>query len=225
MAIATTLAMIAIISVSVGSAQAKKLYGTADIRMNEWGVVISRNDGGDPSGIRIDDPTNLVYVARRNGEGHVYQNGREIGVYPNLRQGIEQIARSQFSQAIPDNVLLSQLPVPVQAAVVQAAGGSPVFGLVFSHVVSRGDTSGVAEAFAAKYLAMERQARTSDPTGMVAMVKQVMQMYGLKSDACDRSPDPRCNRPGVHEAFLEIKREELLAASLAGGNAASGGRR
>jgi hypothetical protein len=35
-----------------------------------------------------------------------------------------------------------------------------------------------------------------------------MQMFGIKSDACDDTPDPRCNEPGVREAFAQIKREE-----------------
>jgi hypothetical protein len=43
---------------------------------------------------------------------------------------------------------------------------------------------------------------------MVALVKTAMQMFGLKSDACDNSEDVRCNEPGVRDAFAQIKREE-----------------
>ena len=43
---------------------------------------------------------------------------------------------------------------------------------------------------------------------MVSLVKMAMQMFGLKSDACDNSQDSRCDEPGVREAFAQIKREE-----------------
>ena len=45
---------------------------------------------------------------------------------------------------------------------------------------------------------------------LVALVKMAMQMFGLKSDACDNSLDSRCDQPGVREAFAQIKREETL---------------
>ena len=68
--------------------------------------------------------------------------------------------------------------------------------LAFSHIISRQDTFRIAEAFAAKVSTIETHAQTSDLNDMVWLVKQVMQMYHLKSDVCDNNPDPRCNRPG-----------------------------
>jgi hypothetical protein len=63
-------------------------------------------------------------------------------------------------------------------------------------------------------LALEEKARALDQSHfgqsqMVELVRMVMRLYGLKSDACDTSTDSRCSRPGVREAFLQIKREEL----------------
>lgn len=43
---------------------------------------------------------------------------------------------------------------------------------------------------------------------MVDLVKAAMLVFGLKSDARDTLGDPRCDHPGVREAFAQIKREE-----------------
>jgi hypothetical protein len=42
-----------------------------------------------------------------------------------------------------------------------------------------------------------------------------MRTFELKSDVCDNSLDARCNRPGVREAFAQIKREEALQRASA----------
>jgi hypothetical protein len=49
----------------------------------------------------------------------------------------------------------------------------------------------------------------------VELVRMVMRMFALKSDACDDSLDPRCDRPGVREAFAQIKREEARQRAAA----------
>jgi len=45
---------------------------------------------------------------------------------------------------------------------------------------------------------------------MVELVRTAMLTFGLKSDACDVSGDARCDRPGVREAFAQIKRDEAI---------------
>jgi hypothetical protein len=42
-----------------------------------------------------------------------------------------------------------------------------------------------------------------------------MRIFELKSDVCDNSLDARRNRPGVREAFAQIKREEALQRASA----------
>jgi hypothetical protein len=77
--------------------------------------------------------------------------------------------------------------------------------LVFFHVATREDTSGIAAMFAST---VSVSLESGDRNGMVGFVRLMMQMHDLKSSACDNNPDPRCDRPGVREAFLQIKREE-----------------
>src|SRR5207248_1450195 len=85
--------------------------------------------------------------------------------------------------------------------------------IVFSHVTSRRDTGWVSDKRAAKILALEASAHSRND--IVALVKTAMQMFGLKSDACDNSPDSRCNEPGVREAFARMKASKsALTSSL-----------
>ena len=90
----------------------------------------------------------------------------------------------------------------------QFAGSGITPQIVFSHVTSRQDTGRVSDKMAAKMLAMAASARPGDQNRTVELVKMAMQMFGIKSDACDNSLDSRCNEPGVREAFAQIKREE-----------------
>ena len=84
--------------------------------------------------------------------------------------------------------------------------------ILFSHVTSRADTAQASNKQATKILALKSSVAGNQVTGnhsdTVALVKRVMRMFDLKSDACDNSFDARCNEPGVREAFAQIKREE-----------------
>ena len=82
--------------------------------------------------------------------------------------------------------------------------------VMFVHTASREDTARVSDQRAANIMAMEAPHPTAQMNDTVELVKMAMRLFARKSDACDNSPDPRCNRPGVREAFAEIKREEAL---------------
>jgi hypothetical protein len=172
------------------------------------GILFLRSDGGDPKELRVDDHQNLVFIARHNGEGRAYRNGREVDLNPLMREGAGQIAVAQFGQRVGAAVPLSGLPAAAQTALSQFAGRGITPHVVFSHMTSRQDTGRVSDKMAAKMLAMEASARPGDQNRTVELVRMAMQMFGIKSDACDDTPDPRCNEPGVREAFAQIKREE-----------------
>ena len=172
----------------------------------EIGLLFLRGDGGDPQQLRADSGAALVFVVRRDGDGRAYRNGREVGLDPMIKESAAQIALAQFGAARTGEIAVSTLPAGAQAALRQyAATGIPPH-IVFAHVTSRVDTARVSDWRAAKILALESSANAGQ--NMVALVKMAMQMFGLKSDACDNSQDSRCNEPGVREAFAQIKREE-----------------
>ena len=181
---------------------------TSGAAVETVGVLFLRSDGGDPKELRVDDRQNLVFIARHNGEGRAYRNGREVGLNPLLRESAAQIAVAQFGERVGAEVPLSGLPAMAQIALSQFAGRGITPHIVFSHVTSRQDTGRVSDKIAAKMLAMAASARPGDQNRTVELVKMAMQMFGIKSDACDNSLDSRCNEPGVREAFAQIKREE-----------------
>jgi hypothetical protein len=129
----------------------------AAVAAEEVGILFLRADGGDPKELRADSGSTLVFVARRDGEGRAYRNGREVGLEAAVKESAAQIALAQFGAATGGEIAVSALPAT-------------------AHIV--------------------------------ALVKTAMQMFGLKSDACDNSEDARCNEPGVRDAFAQIKREE-----------------
>jgi len=172
------------------------------------GILLLRSDGGDPKELRVDDHENLIFIARHNGEGRAYRNGREVELNALVRESAGQIAVAQFGERAGAEVPLSGLPVAAQKALRQFAGRGIAPHVVFSHVTSRQDTGRVSDKMAAKMLAMEASARPGDQNRTVELVRMAMQMFGIKSDACDDTPDPRCNEPGVREAFAQIKRDE-----------------
>lgn len=178
------------------------------------GVLLLRSDGGDPAGLRVDDASNFVYVIRRNGEGRVYQYGREVQINPVVKDGARQIGLAQFNKPASAAIPWSRLPASVQEAVRQNAGYVPASRVLFTHIADREDTTRIADMQAAKFLALEEEATAVSQGQMVELVRMVMRLYGLKSNVCDTSNDPRCDRPGVREAFLEIKREELAQGTL-----------
>jgi hypothetical protein len=180
----------------------------ADGRTNDLGIVVFRSDGSDPKGLSTEDPNSLIYVGMRNGTGRVYGQGREIQINPAIRESVKRIAGVQFDLRTDGNISSLSLPAPAQDAVKQVRSSGSVPRLVFFHVATREDTSSIAEMFAATVSVIEKSLQSGDHSGMVGFVRQMMQMYELKSSACDNNPDPRCERPGVREAFLQIKREE-----------------
>lgn len=175
---------------------------------NDLGVVVFRSDGSDPQGLSTEDPNSLIYVGMRNGIGRVYAQGREVQINPAIKESVKRIAGAQFNLRIDGNISSLTLPAPAQDAVKQARSGGSVPRLIFFHVATREDTSSIAEMFAATVSVIEKSLKSGDHSGMVGFVRQMMQMYELKSSACDNNPDPRCDHPGVREAFLQIKREE-----------------
>ena len=96
-----------------------------------------------------------------------------------------------------------------QAALTRFAPGRSTYTLVFAQTASREDTARASEMRAAKIKAFGTSSSTAERTDIVELVKSAMLVFGLKSDACDKSRDPRCDQPGVREAFAQIKREEL----------------
>lgn len=178
----------------------------AAVAAEEVGILFLRADGGDPKELRPDSGSTLVFVARRDGEGRAYRNGREVGLEAAVKESAAQIALAQFGAATGGEIAVSALPATAQAALQQyPAAGAPLR-IVFSHMTNRTDTGRVSDQRAAKILALETSANGGK--NIVALVKTAMQMFGLKSDACDNSEDARCNEPGVREAFAQIKREE-----------------
>jgi hypothetical protein len=184
-------------------------YGAA---AEDVGILFLRSDGGDPQELRVDDRSNLVFIARPNGEGRAYRYGREVDINPPLRESAAQIAVAQFGKAAGTEIPLSQLPVAAQEAVRQFQGGGTVR-VLYAHVTSRKDTGWVSDQRATKILAME--ASGNGRKDLVALIKMAMSMFDLKSDACDNSQDSRCDQPGVREAFAQIKREEALQRTAA----------
>jgi len=174
--------------------------------VEELGVLFLRSDGGDPQQLRPDSGVALVFVARRDGDGRAYRNGREVGLDPGVKESAAQIALVQFGAQRSGELSLSALPLSAQAALRQYAPNGAPPRILFAHVTSRADTGRVSDQRAAKILALEASANAGQ--NMVSLVKMAMQMFGLKSDACDNSQDSRCGEPGVREAFAQIKREE-----------------
>jgi len=60
------------------------------------GILFLRSDGGDPQQLRADDRSNLIFIARRNGDGRAYRNGHEVEINPVLKESAGQIAVAQF---------------------------------------------------------------------------------------------------------------------------------
>ena len=96
-----------------------------------------------------------------------------------------------------------------QAALTRFAAGRSAYTLVFAQTTSREDTARASERRATKITAFGTSSSAAERRDIVELVKSAMLVFGLKSDACDKSGDPRCDQPGVREAFAQIKREEL----------------
>src|SRR5438270_12655017 len=62
----------------------------------EVGILFLRADGGDPQQLQADSGSTLVFVARRDGEGRAYRNGREIGLEAAVKESAAEIALGQF---------------------------------------------------------------------------------------------------------------------------------
>ena len=183
---------------------------TAGATTEQVGILFLRSDGGDPKDLRIDDGGNFIFIARRNGEGRAYRNGREVELNPLVKESAGQIAVALFGALVGSGVPPSRLPAAAQNALSQFAGSGITPQILFSHAASRADTGRVSDKMAAKMLAMAASAQPGDQNRTVELVRMAMSMFGLKSDACDNSLDSRCNEPGVREAFAQIKREEAV---------------
>jgi hypothetical protein len=178
------------------------------------GILFLRSDGGDPQQLRADDPSTLIFIARRSGDGRAYRNGREVEINPVLKESAGQIAAAQFSGPAGAEVPLSRLPAMAQEAMRQFQGNGTTPRILYSHLASRTDTGRVSDWRAAKILAMEATAQR-DSTDLVNLIRMAMRMFDIKSDACDNSLDSRCDQPGVRDAFAQIKREEALQRTAA----------
>src|SRR5438270_11221081 len=106
----------------------------------EVGILFLRADGGDPQQLQADSGSTLVFVARRDGEGRAYRNGREIGLEAAVKESAVEIALGQFGAATGGEIAASALPVTAQAALQQyPAAGAPLR-IVFSHMTNRAET-------------------------------------------------------------------------------------
>jgi hypothetical protein len=183
-------------------------YGEVPRPTQEIGLLYFKGDGGDPNALRLDGDGFIICVASRDGGGRFFQSGREVQINPAVQESVRQIAKSQFGPFAMTATPMALLPNSAQRVLAQLRIGPP-FRVVFSHAVNRVDAGKASENLAAKILAMENSSRDADRPHMLELVRTVMRMYGLKSNACDNSTDNRCNRPGVREAFAQIKREEI----------------
>jgi hypothetical protein len=151
----------------------------------------------------------LVFVARENGAGHVYQNGKEVDLNPALIESIRQIAAAQFGAAAEKTqAALSALPTTALSALDRGAVSGMTPRVMFAHVINRDDTARVSEQRAAKILALQEPKAGGEQKDVLEVLRMAMRLFGLKSDACDTSADTRCELPGVREAFATIKGEE-----------------
>jgi hypothetical protein len=186
-------------------------YASSDATTEPVGILFLRSDGGDPKELRADADANLILIVLRNGEGRVYQNGRQIDINPVVKESANQIAMAQFGAlAAGAQVRRSELSSAAQLALSRFVGTGIQPHIMFVHTASREDTARVSDRRAANIVAMEVSRPTAHLNDTVELVRMAMRMFALKSDACDNSPDPRCNRPGVRDAFAQIKREEAL---------------
>ena len=179
------------------------------------GILFLRGDGGDPKALRLDADDTLIFVVQRNGEGRAYQNGRQVDIDPAVKESATQIAVMQFGAPARTQVMQSALSASAQAALGGFAENGVKPDVMFTHTVTREDTARVSDQRATKIMAMEGADSTTPLDDMVELVRMAMRMFALKSDACDNSLDPRCNRPGVREAFAQIKREEGFQSASA----------
>jgi len=173
------------------------------------GVLFFRGDGGDPKELRVEDDT-LVLIAARDGSGYVYQNGYPVDIHPAIRESAGEIAVAMFRTSTGAQMPISELPVPAQRALSRFSETGVKPRVMFARITNREDTAKVADIRATQILSADTWARVADRTGTVDLVKTTMRTFGLKSDVCDNSVDSRCNRPGVREAFAQIKREEAF---------------
>jgi hypothetical protein len=179
-------------------------------RADEVGILFLRGDGGDPNALRLEATDNLVFVARQNGAGHVYQNGKEVELNPAVMESISEIAAAHFADVGKTQATSPALPTTALSALdrVKASGITPR--VTFAHVINRDDTARVSEHRAVKILALREPSAGGEQKDVLEAVRTVMRLFGLRSDVCDTSADPRCDLPGVREAFATIKREETL---------------
>jgi hypothetical protein len=193
-----------------GGSLASVLSQSGAARVDEVGILLLRGDAGDPKGLRLEALDNLVFIARRNGAGNAYQHGKEVDLNPAVMESISEIAAAQFGVAGNTKVALPALPKTALSALdrVEASGITPR--VTFAHVINRDDTARVSEQRAAKILALQEHSIGNDQKDMIELVRTAMRLFALKSDVCDTSADPRCDLPGVREAFAAIEREEAL---------------
>jgi hypothetical protein len=191
---------------SLGSVAPQSEGGRAD----EVGILFLRGDGGDPNGLRLEAPDNLVFVTRQNGVGHAYQNGKEVDLNSAVIESLSQIAAAQFDPAGKARAALPPLPATAVSALDRIAASGIAPRVTFAHVINRDDTAKISEQRAAKILALRERSTGDSQKDVVEIVRTAMHLFGLKSDVCDTSADPRCDLPAVREAFATIKREEAL---------------
>jgi hypothetical protein len=173
------------------------------------GILYLRGDGGDPEQVRIDDNP-LIYITGETGAGRTYQHGREVDVNSAIKESARQIAMQQFRALGGAQVPIEELPAIAQAALTRFAVGGPAPAVMFARVASRGDTGRASEMMIAKLFSFKASLGAASPGDMVDLVKTAMLIFAIKSDACDKSGDPRCDQPGVRQAFAQIKREEAV---------------
>src|SRR5436190_4509769 len=106
----------------------------------EVGILFLRADGGDPQQLQADSGSTLVFVARRDGEGRAYRNGREVGLEAAVKESAAEIALAQFGAATSGEIAVSTLPAGAQAALRQYPAAGDSLRIVFSTMTKRADT-------------------------------------------------------------------------------------
>ena len=177
------------------------------------GILYLRGDGGDPQQVRADDSP-LMYITERTGAGRTYQYGREVDINPAITESARRIAMQQFRASAGAQLPVNELPVMAQEALTRFAAGGPTPTVMFARIASREDTGRASEMIIAQLLSLKASLTAASASEMIDVVKTAMLVFGFKSDICDESGDPRCDQPGIREAFAHIKREEAVQRTL-----------
>ncbi len=178
---------------AAGAATAQTSNAPAAVA-EEVGILFLRADGGDPQQLQADSGSTLVFIARRDGEGRAYRNGREVGLEAAVKESAAEIALAQFGAATSGEIAVSTLPAGAQAALRQYPAAGVSLRIVFSHMTNRADTGRVSDQRAAKILALETSANAhsrAHQDGDADVRAQIRRVRQFRGCALQRTRRPR----------------------------------